>query len=126
MFARRIWEEDILTTEIEELEKLDASENYARRLNTYIPHKTLITSSSRKPSCEVEMPRNTRENMNLPRNIFDRQHARRDRDELQNDSRNLERIEKSGSEEPLQSIPLPCFLVRAEKSQTTSKSYVYD
>ena len=94
---------------------------------TYVPHKALITSSSRKPSCEVEMPRNIRENMNLPRNVFDRQHARRDRDELQNDSRNLERIENSGIEEPLQSIPLPCFLVRARrKSQTTNKSYVYD
>ena len=33
MFARRIWEEDILTAEIEELEKLDASETYPRRLN---------------------------------------------------------------------------------------------
>ena len=94
---------------------------------TYVPHKALITSSSRKPCCEVEMPQNTSENMNLPRNVFDRQHARRNRDELQNDSRNLmERIENSGSEEPLQSIPLPCFLVRGEKSQTTNKSYVYD
>ena len=33
MFAGRIWEEDILTAEIEELEKLDASETYSRRLN---------------------------------------------------------------------------------------------
>ena len=33
MFAKRIWEEDILTAEIEELEKLDASETYPRRLN---------------------------------------------------------------------------------------------
>ena len=32
-FARRIGEEDILTAEIEELEKLDASETYPRRLN---------------------------------------------------------------------------------------------
>ena len=29
----RFWEEDILTAEIEELEKLDASETYPRRLN---------------------------------------------------------------------------------------------
>ena len=33
LFARRIWEEDFLTAEIEELEKLDASETYPRRLN---------------------------------------------------------------------------------------------
>ena len=33
MFAGRIWEEDIATGDIEELEKLDASEIYPRRLN---------------------------------------------------------------------------------------------
>ena len=33
LFAMRFWEEDILTAEIEELEKLDASETYPRRLN---------------------------------------------------------------------------------------------
>ena len=33
LFAGRIWEEDILTAEIQELEKLDASETYPRRLN---------------------------------------------------------------------------------------------
>ena len=33
MFARRIWEEDILTAEIEDLEKIDASETCPRRLN---------------------------------------------------------------------------------------------
>ena len=37
-------------------------------------------------------------------------------------------IENSGSEEPLQSIPLPCFSVRAkrEKVHATNKSHVYD
>ena len=33
MFAGLIWEEDILIAEIEEVEKLDASETYPRRLN---------------------------------------------------------------------------------------------
>ena len=56
---------------------------------TYVPHQTLITPSSRKSSREVGMPRNTRENMCFPGNVFDRQHARRDPDELYNYSRNL-------------------------------------
>ena len=84
---------------------------------TYVPHQTLITSSSRKPSSDIGMLRNTGENMSIPGNVFDRQHARRDPDELHNDSRNLatlssivrkEGIENSGSEEPLQSTPLYC------------------
>ena len=64
--------------------------------------------------------------MSLPRNFFNCQPARRVPEELHDDSRNLatpseihrrEGIEKSGSEEPLQSIPLPCISVRArEKS----------
>ena len=62
--------------------------------------------------------------MSIPGNAFDRQHAQRDPDELHNDSRNLatslvilrkEGVENSGSEEPLQSILLPCFSVRARK-----------
>ena len=85
---------------------------------------SLITSSSRKPCRDVGMPRNTRENMSTPGNVFDRQHVQRDPDELHNDSRNLatslvilrkEGVENSGSEEPLQSILLPCFSVRARK-----------
>ena len=62
--------------------------------------------------------------MSIPGNVVDRQHARRDPEELHNDSRNLaislailrtERNEKSGSEEPLQSIPFPFFSVRARR-----------
>ena len=86
----------------------------------------LITSSSRKPSREVGMPRNTRENMSVPGHnfFFYCQQARRDPDELHDDSRNLaassaiqrrEGIEKSESEEPLQTIPLPCFSVQARE-----------
>ena len=89
---------------------------------TYVPRQALITSSSRKPSREVGMLRNARESMSIPGNVFDCQHVRRDPDELHNDSRNLatslailrtEGIEKSGSEEPLQSILLPCFSQKA-------------
>ena len=36
MFAGAIWEEDVLTAETEELEKLDASETYPRRLNAKV------------------------------------------------------------------------------------------
>ena len=59
------------------------------------------------------MLRNTRDNMNIPGNVFDLQHAQRDSDEVHNDSRNLamslailrkEGIANSWSEDPLQSI----------------------
>ena len=33
LFAGRFWEEDVLTAEIEEMEKFHASETYPRRLN---------------------------------------------------------------------------------------------
>ena len=88
--------------------------------------KTLITWSCTKPSREVGMPRNTREHMSIPGNVFDRQHAQRDSDKVHNDSRNLATfltilrtsIEKNGSEESLQSIPLPCFSVRADERKS--------
>ena len=105
--------------------------------STYVPRQALITSSSRKPSREVGILRNTQESMSIPGHVFDCQHARRDPDELHNDSRNLttssgiqrkEGIEKSESEEPLQSIPLPCFSGKAKqkKSGRQKLSYVYD
>ena len=62
--------------------------------------------------------------MSIFGNVFARQHARRDPDEVQNDSRHLstslailrrEGIDKSGSEEPLQSILLPCFSRKAKE-----------
>ena len=98
--------------------------------HTYVPHHALITSSSRKPSREVGMPRNARENMSIPGNVFDRPHAQRYSDELHNYSRNLatilgilrtEGIEKIESEEPLQSLPLPCFSVRARRTRLDDK-----
>ena len=51
------------------------------------PHQALITSSSRQPCREFGVPRNTREDMSIPGNVFDCQLARRDPDELHNDSR---------------------------------------
>ena len=59
--------------------------------------------------------------MSIPGNVFDCQSARRVSEESHKDSRNLatpsgiqrrEGVEKSGSEEPLQPIPVPCFSVR--------------
>ena len=104
--------------------------------HTYVPHQALITSSSRKFSREVGMPRSTREKMSIPGNVFDRQHAQRDPDELYKYSKNWqhhqeslmisrilrkEGIEKNGSEEPLQSRPLPCFSVRLRRKSLDSK-----
>ena len=87
--------------------------------STYVPHQALTTSSSRKSSREIGMLRNAREDVSIPGNVCDCQHARRDYDELHNNSRNLalrsEGIEKLESEEPLQSTPLPCFSVRARQ-----------
>ena len=64
--------------------------------------------------------------MSIPVKVFECQSARRDPHEVHNTPKNLatswgivrrERIDKSGGEEPLQSIPLPCFQGRAtEKS----------
>ena len=68
--------------------------------------------------------------MSIRGHVFDCQHARRDPDELYNYSRNLatpsgilrkEGIDNSGSEEPLQSIPLPCFSVRARRKSPDDK-----
>ena len=92
--------------------------------SAHVSHQALITPSSRKPSRESRMQRNTREDMSTPGSVFACQPARRVPDELHNDSRNLaassgiqrrEGIEKSGSEEPLQPIPLPCFSGKAKE-----------
>ena len=98
--------------------------------SAYVPHQLLITSSSRKPSCDIGMLRNTQEDMSIPGNVFDCQHARRHSDELHNDSNNLatlsailrtEGIEKIESEEPLQSIPISCFSMRARQMSRRCK-----
>ena len=68
--------------------------------------------------------------MSIPENVFDRQHARRDPEEWHNNSRNLaislavlrtEGIENSWSEEPLQSLLLSCFSVRARRKSPDDK-----
>ena len=51
--------------------------------------KLLLPRVQESLSREVGMPRNTRESMSIPGNVFDRQHARRNPDELYDDSRNL-------------------------------------
>ena len=98
--------------------------------SAHVPHQALIASSSRKLSREVGMLRNTREDMSIPGNVSDRQHAQRDSDELYNYSRHLatpsgiaddvkdsgkEGLENSGSGESLHSIPLPCSSVRERR-----------
>ena len=59
--------------------------------------------------------------MSISRDVHDCQPARHDPDEICNNSKKLEKssgslrregIEKRGSEEPLQSKPLPCFQVK--------------
>ena len=57
--------------------------------SAYVPHQALVTSSSRKPSRESRMQRNTREDMSIPGNVFDCQLARRVPEELHNVSRHL-------------------------------------
>ena len=68
--------------------------------------------------------------MSIPGSVFDCQPARRVPHELHSDSRNLasssgiqrrEGIEKSGSEEPLQRIHLPCFSGKAEEKVWTTE-----
>ena len=89
----------------------------------HVPHQALITSSSRKLNSEVRMLRNTREDMRIRGNVFDCQRARWDPDELYNDSRTLatlmgilvtEGMEKSESEEPLQSTPVSYFQIESK------------
>ena len=109
---------------IEDSEIFQISDSPSSFDSAHVPHQALITSSSRTPSRETKMQRNTREGISISGNVFVCQLARRDLDDLHNHSRNLatspgvlrrEGIEKSGSEEPLQSIPLPCFQERARQ-----------
>ena len=83
-----------------------------------------VSHQAFEPSRDSRMQRNTREAMSIPGNVFDCQSARQVPEELHNDSRNLatplgiqrrEGFEKSGREESLLPIPLPCCSVRARK-----------
>ena len=96
--------------------------------------KLLFPSSSKKPSRENRTQRNTPEDMSIPGSDFECQPARRVPEESYNDSRNLaassgtqrtEGIEKSGSEEPLPPMPLPCFSGKTEESLDDSKSMAH-
>ena len=98
----------------------------------HVPHQALITSSSRKPTCEFRVHRNTREDMCIPGNVFDCPPARRDPDEVHNEPRiwatssgvlRREGIEKSESGDPLQSIPLPCFQRRVRQRSLDGGNY---
>ena len=95
-----------------------------------VTHQAHVSSSSIKPSRETRTPRITRADMSIPGDVIDCQPARRDPHELHDISKNLatssgiprkEGIEKSGSEEPLQSMPSPCFQVRARKKVWTTE-----
>ena len=91
--------------------------------SAHVSHQALILSSTKKHSRESRMQRSTRENMSILGYVVDRQHAQRNSDELHNDSRlaassgiqRREGIEKSGSQEPLQPMLLPCFSGKAQE-----------
>ena len=93
--------------------------------SAHVSHQALIPSSR-----ESRMQRNTLEDMGIPGSAFDCQPARRVPEESYKDSRNLaapsgiqrrEGIEKSGSEEPLQPMPLPCFSGKLRKKSGRQK-----
>ena len=82
--------------------------------SAHVPHQALITSSSFSLAANQECSKIHGRIGVSPEAFFDCQPARRAPEELHNDSKNLaislqilrtEGIEKSGSEEPLQSIP---------------------
>ena len=66
--------------------------------SAHVPHQALITSSSRKPSRESRMQRKTQEDMSSLGNVFDCQPARRDPDDLHNDSKKFGIIIRSSEE----------------------------
>ena len=57
--------------------------------SAHVSHQALIPSSSKNPSREYRMQRNTREDPSIPGSVFDCQPARRVPEESYNDSRNL-------------------------------------
>ena len=89
-----------------------------------VPHQALITSSSRKPSRDIGMLRNTREEMSIPGNVFECQHARRDPDELHDDSRKLATtsaiLRKNWEKWNRRTIAIDTYILLFEKSKTKS------
>ena len=98
--------------------------------SAHVSHQALIPSNSKQPCRESRMQRNTREDMSIPGSVFDCQPARRVLAEFHYDLRNLassgthkrEGIEKSGSEEPLQPIPSPCFSGKAKEKSLDDRN----
>ena len=92
--------------------------------SAYVSHQALITSSSREPSRDIGMLRNTREEMSIPGNVFECQHARRDPDELHDDSRNLATtsaiLRRNWEKWKRRTIAIDTFSLLFEKSKTKS------
>ena len=101
---------------------------------TYVPHQALIPSSSKEPSRESRMQRNTREDN--PKSVFDCQPARLIPEEFFNDSRSLaassgiqrrEELRKVGvRNHGNQYLYLAFQWEQGEKVLTTNKSYAHD
>ena len=88
--------------------------------HTYVPHQALITSSSRKPSREVGMIVNMLDEILMNYTMI--QEIWQHHQESLMISRNLRKgVENSGSEEPLLSIPLPCFSASAKRKSLDDK-----
>ena len=124
---RKLLERLEFTEDSKIFQDLDSPSNFG---SAHVSHEAFIPSSSKKPSRESRMQRNTREDISFLGNVFDCQTARRVFEESHNDSRNSatssgiqtrEGIEKSGSEEPLQPILKPCFSVRAKEKVWTTE-----
>ena len=97
--------------------------------SAHASHQALVTPSSRKPSRESRMQRDTRREIIIPGKVSDCQSARRVPEELhmiqeiwQHHRVFIEEkeIDKSGSEKPLQPIPLPCFSGKAKENVWTT------
>ena len=109
---------------------------YSSRIPTYLAVMTYLRSSSNSYDLEFKKAEPRSRNAAIYTRgyeyfyVFNCQLATRDHEERHNDPRNLaassgilrkEGIESSGSEEPLQSIPLPCFSLRAKRKSQDDK-----
>ena len=132
--VRRLQERLEFIEDLRIIQDPDSPSSYG---STHISHQAHITSSSRKPSREPRTPRITRADMSISGDALDCQAARGDPDEIRMNSKNLaksagsfwrEGIEKSGSEEPLQSIPSTLFSGESKYiwSGRARLSHVYD
>ena len=90
-FEGGIWEEDVLTDEIEELKKLDASEIFPKRLNA---KEVLITQKDEVfvPSCGRWCSTIIRERLRIPRTHSGTGIHRKERESQRRLSRRLGRV----------------------------------